>query len=206
MKKFLVIWSTLKVKAYLGLWKCHEVRMTAEFSAELAMYTVQLHGAGEQFQNSNLDVSTELNLRSLYHSFHGYSIVWSYLDLPTCCVCLGISLKHPSPEPLQVKTRRYTCMHMHGCMHVCTHTHILGDTHVSWSSFAWWDVKIQLSWMASHPKGPLVKLGFQGTPGIVKPTLSLTGRLSKSFLFCSENVFVFFLKNCQNLNQAPFSW
>lgn len=73
-------------------------------------------------------------------------------------------------------------------------THIFSDTHVSWSSFAWWDVKIQLSWMASHPKGPLVKLGFQGTPGIVKPTLSLTGRLSKSFLFCSENVFVFFLK------------
>lgn len=121
MKKFLVVWSTLKVKAYLGLRKRHEVHMTSEFSAELAIYTVQLHGVGEQFQNSNLDASTELNLRSLYHSLHGYSIVWSYLDLPTCCVCLGISLKHSSPEPLQVKTRRYTSMHMHGCMHACTH-------------------------------------------------------------------------------------
>jgi hypothetical protein len=37
--------------------------------------------------------------------------------------------------------------------------------------------------MASHLKEPLVKLGFQGTPGIMKLTLSLTVRLSKSFYF-----------------------
>lgn len=32
----LVVWSTLKVKTYLGLWKWHEVHVALEFSAELA--------------------------------------------------------------------------------------------------------------------------------------------------------------------------
>lgn len=126
--------------------------MTSEFSAELAIYTVQPHGVGEQFQNSNLDVSTELNLRSLYHSFRGYSIVWSYLDLPTCCVCLGISLKHPSPESLQVKTRKYTCIPTQ----IVPPTHIFSDTHVSWSSFHGGMSKFNCHEWPLIQKGPLL--------------------------------------------------
>jgi hypothetical protein len=48
--------------------------------------------------------------------------------------------------------------------------------------------------MALHLKYPLVKLGFQGTPAIMKHTLSLTRKLSKLLYFALKMSFHSFTK------------